>query len=120
MLRAATDASSVRRRGLRISRGAGRELFDCWSMRHLQCWVRKTSEGNPVRKTSRPNMKHAHYGVLFAGLIFGNNPAANDRSAAMLLGAVEASCARLRTDPRDVQPACAGQNVGVFGSPTKP
>src|ERR1700683_1731369 len=80
MLRAATDASSVRRRGLRIARGAGHELFDCWSMRHLQCWVRKTSEGNPVRKTSRPNMKHAHYGVLFAGLIFGHTPAANDRS----------------------------------------
>jgi hypothetical protein len=25
-------------------------------------------------------MEHAHYMVLFAGLIFGNNPAANDRS----------------------------------------
>jgi hypothetical protein len=27
-------------------------------------------------------MEHAHYVVLFAGLIFGNNPAANDRSGA--------------------------------------
>jgi hypothetical protein len=25
-------------------------------------------------------MAHAHYVVLFAGLMFGNNPAANDRS----------------------------------------
>src|SRR5580658_8050195 len=25
-------------------------------------------------------MEHGHYGGLFAGLIFGNNPAANDRS----------------------------------------
>jgi hypothetical protein len=27
-------------------------------------------------------MEHAHYVVLFAGLIFGKNPAANDRSSA--------------------------------------
>jgi hypothetical protein len=28
-------------------------------------------------------MEHAHYVVLFAGLIFGKNPAANDRSGVM-------------------------------------
>jgi hypothetical protein len=37
--------------------------------------VRETGKENPW-----PNMEHAHYVVLFAGLIFRNNPAANHRS----------------------------------------
>jgi hypothetical protein len=43
-----------------------------------------------------PNMEHAHYVVLFAGLIFGNNPAANDRSGVAIVRPVEASCGALR------------------------